>query len=171
MVYEFYEVLLNSVYQNFVENFWIYVHQWYWPLFSFFVCCFCLVFISEWWWPRRMSLEVFFEIFWKSCRRIVISSSLNAACTFESTQFTYCRGLTVKDFEHNLSGMRNESKCTTIWTFFDITFHWDWNENWPFPVLWPLLSFPTLLAYWVQHFHSTITLGFEIAHLEFHHLY
>ena len=31
-------------------------------------------------------------------------------------------------------------------------FLWDWNENWPFPVLWPLLSFPDLLAYWVQHF-------------------
>ena len=24
----------------------------------------------------------------------------------------------------------------------------DWNENWPFPDLWPLLSFPNLLAYW-----------------------
>ena len=33
---------------------------------------------------------------------------------------------------------------------------WDWNENWPFPVLWPLLSFPNLLVYWVQHFHSII---------------
>ena len=29
---------------------------------------------------------------------------------------------------------------------------WDRNENWPFPVLWPLLSFPNLLTYWVQHF-------------------
>ena len=35
-------------------------------------------------------------------------------------------------------------------------FLWDWNENWPFPVLWPLLSFPSLLAYWVQHLHSII---------------
>ena len=26
---------------------------------------------------------------------------------------------------------------------------WDWNENWPFPVLWSLLSFPNLLAYWM----------------------
>ena len=26
---------------------------------------------------------------------------------------------------------------------------WDWNENWPFPVLWPLINFPNLLAYWV----------------------
>ena len=32
----------------------------------------------------------------------------------------------------------------------------DWNENWPFPVLWPLLNFPNLLAYWVQHFSSII---------------
>ena len=32
----------------------------------------------------------------------------------------------------------------------------DWNENWPFPVLWPLLGFPNLLAYWVQHFSSSI---------------
>ena len=31
---------------------------------------------------------------------------------------------------------------------------WDWNENWHFPILWPLLSFPNLLIYWVQHFHS-----------------
>ena len=30
---------------------------------------------------------------------------------------------------------------------------WDWNENRPFPVLWPLLSFPNLLAYWAQHIH------------------
>ena len=28
-----------------------------------------------------------------------------------------------------------------IWTYFGIAFLWDWNENWPFPVLWPLLSF------------------------------
>ena len=24
---------------------------------------------------------------------------------------------------------------------FGIAFIWDWNENWPFPVLWPLLIF------------------------------
>ena len=39
-----------------------------------------------------------------------------------------------------------------------------------FSVLWPLLSFPNLLAYWVQHFHSIIFQGFEIAQLEFHPL-
>ena len=39
-----------------------------------------------------------------------------------------------------------------FWNSFGIAFLWDWNENWPFPVLRPLLSFPDLLAYWVQHF-------------------
>ena len=37
-----------------------------------------------------------------------------------------------------------------------ISFLGDWNENWSFPVLWLLLSFPDLLAYWVQHFHNII---------------
>ena len=57
----------------------------------------------------------------------------------------------LKDFEHYITSMWNECNCAVVWTFFGIAF-WDWNENWPFPVLWPLLSFPNLLAYWVQHF-------------------
>ena len=31
--------------------------------------------------------------------------------------------------------------CAVVWAFFSIAFLWDWNENGPFPVLWPLLSF------------------------------
>ena len=50
----------------------------------------------------------------------------------------------------------DECNFAVVWTLFNIAFLWDWNENWPFPVLWPLLSFPNLLAYWVQHFHSII---------------
>ena len=37
-----------------------------------------------------------------------------------------------------------ECNCAVVWTLFGIGFLWDWNENWPFPVLWPLLSFPNL---------------------------
>ena len=47
----------------------------------------------------------------------------------------------------NIASMWNECGCVVVWTFFGIAFLWDWNENWPFPVLWPLLSFPNLLAY------------------------
>ena len=49
-----------------------------------------------------------------------------------------------------------ECNSAVVWTFFGIAFLWDWSENWPFPVPWSLLSFPDLLAYWVQHFHSII---------------
>ena len=50
-----------------------------------------------------------------------------------------------------------------MWAFFGIAFLWDWNENWPFPVLWPLPSFVNLLPYWAfsQHY----LFGFEIAQL------
>ena len=62
----------------------------------------------------------------------------------------------LENFEHYFTSMWDECNCAVVWTFFGITFLWDWNENWPFQVLWPLLSFPNLLAYWVQHFHSII---------------
>ena len=56
----------------------------------------------------------------------------------------------------DLTSMWDECNCAVVWALFGIVFLWYWNENWPFPVLWPLLSFPNLLAYWVQHFHSII---------------
>ena len=62
----------------------------------------------------------------------------------------------LKDFEHCLASMWNECNCAVVWTFFCTDLLWDWNENWPFSVLWPLLSFTNLLTYWVQHFNSII---------------
>ena len=44
------------------------------------------------------------------------------------------------------ASMWNEHNCTVIWTVFGIAFLWDWNENWPFPILWSLLSFPNILS-------------------------
>ena len=57
----------------------------------------------------------------------------------------------LENLEHYFASVLDECNCAVVWTFFGIAFLWDWNENWPFPVLWPLLSFPNLLAYWVQH--------------------
>ena len=62
----------------------------------------------------------------------------------------------LENSEHYFTSMWDECNCAVIWIFFGIAFLWDWNENWPFPVLWPLLSFPNLLAYWGWHFHSII---------------
>ena len=62
----------------------------------------------------------------------------------------------LENFEHYFTSVWDECSCVVVWAFFGIAFLWYWNENWPFPVLWPLLSFPNLLTYWVQHFHSII---------------
>ena len=47
----------------------------------------------------------------------------------------------LENFEHYVTGLCNECNCTVVWAFFGIAFLWDWNENQPFPVLWPLLIF------------------------------
>ena len=62
----------------------------------------------------------------------------------------------LENLEHYFASVWKECNCAVVWTFFVIAFLWDWTENRPFPVRWPLLSFPNLLAYWVPHFHSII---------------
>ena len=80
---------------------------------------------------------------------------LNPAWIAGSSRFTLLKpGL--ENFEHHFTSMWDECNYVVVWACFGIVFLWDWNKNWPFPVLWPLLSFPDLLAYWVQHFHSII---------------
>ena len=58
----------------------------------------------------------------------------------------------LEDFEHYFTSVWDECNCVVVWAFSGNAFLWDWNENWTFPVLWPLLSFPNLLEYWVQRF-------------------
>ena len=81
---------------------------------------------------------------------------LKPAWTSGSSCFNVLLKPGLENFEHYFTSLRDERNCAVVWAFFGIAFLWDWNENWPFPILWPLLSFPNLLAYWVQHFHSII---------------
>ena len=67
----------------------------------------------------------------------------------------------LKNFEHLFASVWVECNCAVLWAFFGMSFLWNWNENWPFLVLWPQLSFPNLLSYWVQRFHRII-LSFRI---------
>ena len=87
-----------------------------------------------------------------SCSSAFSKSSLNIWKI--SVQVLLKPGL--ENFEHYFANVWDECSCAVVWTFFGIAFLWDWHEDWPFPVLWPLLSFPNLLAYWMQHFHNII---------------
>ena len=60
------------------------------------------------------------------------------------------------NFEYYFASMWYECNGAAVWEFSGTAFFWDLNENLSFPVLWPLLSFPNIMAYWVQHFHSII---------------
>ena len=57
----------------------------------------------------------------------------------------------LENFEHCFASVWDECNCAVVWAFFGIAFLWDWNENWPFPVLWPLLSFPNLKIHLLIH--------------------
>ena len=62
----------------------------------------------------------------------------------------------MQDFKYNLANMGDECNCLMVSAFFSTTLLGNWDENWPFPILWPLLDHPDLLIYWVQHFDSII---------------
>jgi len=76
----------------------------------------------------------------------------------------------LKGFERYLASMWNEHNCMVVWAFFGISLPWDWNENWPFPVPWPLLS--SQICWRIEcRMLTASSLGFEIVQLEFHHLH
>ena len=88
-----------------------------------------------------------------SCSSAFSKTSLNI-WKFTDVHILLKPGL--ENFEHYFTSVWDECNCVVVWAFFGSASLWNWNENWPFPVMWPLLSFPNLLAYWVQHFHSII---------------
>ena len=115
--------------------------------------------------------DVFLEFFCFFCDPADVGNLMSCSSAFSKCILNIWRfsvhvllkpGL--ENFEHYFASMWDEDNCAVVWAFFGIAFLWDWNENWPFPVLWPLLSFPDLLA--LSQYHL---LGFEIAQLEFHH--
>ena len=51
----------------------------------------------------------------------------------------------MQDFKHVLTSMGDESNCLMASTFFGTILLGNDDEDWPFPVLWPLLGLPDLL--------------------------
>ena len=112
---------------------------------------------------NKAEIDVFLELscFFDDPADVVSLTSVSSA--FSKTSLNI-RKFTVhvllkpslENFERYFTSMWNECSCVVVGAFFGIAFLWDWNENWPFPVLCSLLSFPNLLAYRVQHFHSII---------------
>ena len=41
----------------------------------------------------------------------------------------------LENFDYYFASIWDECICAVVWAVFGIAFLWDWNENWPFPVL------------------------------------
>ena len=113
---------------------------------------------------NKAKVDVFLELSCFFYDPTDVGNLISGSSAFSKSSFLYIWKFSVhilmkpslEDFEHYFASMWDEYNCEVVWLFFAIDFLWNWNENWPFPALWPLLSFPNLLAYWVQHFHSII---------------
>ena len=93
----------------------------------------------------KAEIDVFLEL------SLVSGSSAFAKTSLNIWKFTVHVLLKpgLENFEHYFASMCDDCNCVVVWAFSGIVFLRDWNEKWPFPVLWPLLSFADLLAYWV----------------------
>ena len=76
----------------------------------------------------------------------------------------------LENFEHYFISVWDECNCGVVWAFFGIAFLWDWNENWPFPVV-ATAEFSKLAGILSAALSQHHLWGFEIAQLEFHHLH
>ena len=136
---------------------------WYSHLFQNFTLLIMIHTVKGFGIVKKAEIDVFMEL---SCfvhdpvdvGNLISGSSAFSKTTLNIWKFTVHLLLKpgLENFEPYFTSLWDECKCEVVSAFFGIAFLWDWHEDWAFPVLWPLLSFPNLLAYWVQHFHSII---------------
>ena len=112
---------------------------------------------------NKADIDVFLELSCFLDDQVDVGNLISGSSVFSKTSLNICKFIVhvllkpgLENFEHYFISVWDECNCVVVWAFFGIAFLWDWNENWPFPVLWPLLNFPNLLIYWVQHFHGII---------------
>ena len=112
---------------------------------------------------NEAKVDVFLKLFCFFNDPTDVGNLISGSSAFSKTSLNICKFMVhillkpgLENFEHYFASMWYECNCAVVWTFFGIAFLWDWNESWLFLVLWPLLSFPNLLAYGVQHFNNTI---------------
>ena len=112
---------------------------------------------------NKAEIDVFLELSYFFNDPMDVGNLISGSSAFSKTSLNIWKFMVHKllkpgleNFERHFTSSWDEWNCGVVGAFFGIAFLWDWSENWPFLVLWPLLSFPDLLVYWVQHFHSII---------------
>ena len=103
---------------------------------------------------NKSEMDVFLELFCFFDDPTDVGNLISGSSAFFKTSLNIWKFMVhvllkpgLENFEHYFTSVCDECNCAVVCAFFGIAFLWDWNENCPFPVLWPLLSFPNLLAY------------------------
>ena len=95
---------------------------------------------------NKAETDVFLELSWFFDDPADIDNLISGSSAFSKTSLIIWKfsvhvllkpGL--ENFEHYFTSVWDECNCVVVSAFFGIAFLRDWNENWPFPVLWPLL--------------------------------
>ena len=135
---------------------------WYFHLFKNFPVL-CDPHSQSLWHSQQSRNRCFLELLCFFYALINVGNLISGSSAFSKSSLNICKFMVhvllkpgLENFENYFTSMWDECNCAVVWTFFGIAFLLDWDEKWPFPVMGPLLSFPNLLAYWVQHFHSII---------------
>ena len=124
---------------------------------------------------NEAEVDIFLEYSWFFYDPMDVGTLTFASSVFSKSSLNIWKILvyvvlkpSLDNFEHCFASVRDECNCVVIWAFFGIAFLWHWNENWTFPVLWPLLfsKCSGILSAALSQHHL---LGFEIAQLEFNH--
>ena len=104
----------------------------------------------------KAEIEVFLELYCFFYDPVDVGNLVSCSSAFSKTSLNIWKFTVhillkpgLENFKHHFTSMWDECNSEVVGVFFGIAFLWDWNENWSFPVLWPLLSFTNFLAYWV----------------------
>ena len=96
---------------------------------------------------NKAEVDVFLKFSCFFCDPAEVGNWISGSSAFSKSSLNIWKFLvhglwkpSLENFEHCFAGMWNKCNCVVGWTFFGTTFLWDWNENWPFPVLQPLLE-------------------------------
>ena len=96
---------------------------------------------------NKAEVDVFLELFCFFDDPTDVGNLISGSSAFLKSSLNICKFTVhvllkpgLENFKHYFTTMWDECNCAVVWAFFGIAFLWDWNENWPFPVLWPLLK-------------------------------
>ena len=122
---------------------------WYVHLFQNFPHCFVIHTVKGFGIVNKADIDIFLELSCFFDDLADVDNSISGSFAFSRTSLNIWKFMVhvllkpgLENFEHYFASMWDECNCMVVWVFFGIAFLSGWSENWPFPVLWTLLSFP-----------------------------